>query len=138
MTEQIVYSQRISVPYRYSAGYAQQAFLRGLQERRLFGSRTQDGRVLVPARMHDEEGKPTEHGVVEVSASGTLRGWTTVVRDGERRIFGLIRLDGADSDLLHVVDAPEDALTFGLRVTVQWAESPLPEITAIVAFRLED
>ncbi len=137
MTEQIVYSQQISVPYRYSAGYAQQAFLRGLQERRLVGSRTHDGRVLVPARMHDEVGTPTAPGVVEVLASGALRGWTEVVRDGERRVYGLIRLDGADSDLLHLVDAPEDALAFGLRVTARWAESPEPEITAIVSFGLE-
>jgi uncharacterized OB-fold protein len=137
VTEQIVYAQQISVPYRYSAGFAQQAFLRGLQERRILGSRAQDGRVLVPPRMHDELGARTEDGLVEVAASGALQSWTEVVRDGERRVYGLIRLDGADTELLHMIDAPADVLAPGLRVVARWADAPEPEITAIVAFAPE-
>jgi uncharacterized protein len=134
MTEQIVYAQQISVPYRYSAGYAQQAFLRGLQEHRILGSRARDGRVLIPPRTYDEAGAPTEDTFVEVAAAGELRGWTVVERDGERRVFGLIRLDGADTDLLHLVDAPSEALAHGLRVIASWGADAGPEITAIAAF----
>lgn len=134
MTEQIVYAQQISVPYRYSAGFAQQAFLRGLQEHRIVGSRAQGGKVFVPPRMFDVDGVPTEHGLVEVADSGVLMGWSTVERGGDRRVFGLIRLDGADTDLLHLVDAPAEVLAPGLRVVASWAASPEPEITAILAF----
>lgn len=134
MSELIVYSQQISVPYRYAAGYAQQAFLRGLQERRIVGSRARDGRVLVPPRTYDEAGVPTESELVEVADTGTLQGWTEVVRSGEPRVYGLIRLDGADTDLLHLVDSPAEFLTLGLRVVARWADKRQAEVTAIAAF----
>lgn len=130
--EPIVYPQQISVPYTYTAGPAQRAFLRGLERGRIVGSRHED-QVLVPARPHAPDGRPTGD-VVEVSDEGELRAWTTRHHEGVARTFGLVRLDGADTDLLHLVDAPEDELAVGLRVRARWAADRAPEITAIEAF----
>jgi uncharacterized protein len=130
--EPIVYAQQISVPYRYSAGPVQRAFLQALQERRILGSRHGE-QVLAPARPYGPDGVPTGE-TVEVAAEGELRSWTTRHHEGNVRTFGLIRLDGADSDLLHLVEAPEDRLAAGLRVRARWADEPTTEITAIEAF----
>lgn len=133
MTEQVVYAQQIRVPYRYTAGREQQAFLRGLQGRRILGSRTADGRTLVPARPFDLDGTRTGE-LVEVEPVGTLQGWTVVGTGGEQRVFGLVRLDGADTDLLHLLDLDADQLERGRRVRARWAAEPEAEITAIEAF----
>ena len=49
--------------------------------------------------------------------------------------FAAIRLDGADTDLLHVVDAgSEDAMADGMAVVARWAEETEGLITDIEAF----
>jgi uncharacterized OB-fold protein len=134
-TEPIIYPQVISVPYTYTAGRTQAAFLRGLAERRILGSRAGD-RVLVPARPFAPDGSRTGD-LVEVGTAGTLQAWTTSHHDGGTTTFGLIRLDGADTELLHVLDVPEDRLAKGLRVRARWADEPTTEITAIESFEVE-
>jgi uncharacterized OB-fold protein len=49
--------------------------------------------------------------------------------------YALIRLDGADTKLLHVVDAgAESAMKTGMRVRARWAEQTAGAITDIQAF----
>ena len=51
MEEELVYHQRIKLPYRYTAGEANEAFLRGLADRTVVGSRCEGCNLtLVPAR----------------------------------------------------------------------------------------
>ncbi len=130
--EPMVYAQQINVPYTYTTGRVEAAFLRGLAERRILGSASEDG-VLVPARTFDARGRRTRE-LVEVADRGVVRGWTVQHRDGAERAWAMVRLDGADSDLLHVVDAPAANLAVGLRVVARWADEPTTEITAIEAF----
>ncbi len=66
---------------------------------------------------------------VEVGPDGTVVSWTWTDRplDGQplRRPFGwaLIRLDGADTAMLHAVDAGSaDRMRTGMRVSPRWAE----------------
>ncbi|HEY8339528.1 MAG TPA: OB-fold domain-containing protein [Egibacteraceae bacterium] len=130
----LVYHQVISVPYQYTAGPAQRAFLRGLAERRILGSRAGDA-VLVPARPFAPDGSRTGD-LVEVGDHGEVVAWTTVPRDGGPVTYGLIRLDGATTPLLHRLDVPAERLAVGLRVRARWAAEPTPSITAIDAFVL--
>lgn len=134
--EPVVYAQQITMPYTYTAGRSQAAFLRGLAERRILGSRVGEA-VLVPARPHAPDGSPTGE-LVEVAQAGEVRGWTVHHHEGAVRVFGLVRLDGTDSDLLHRLDVPEGALAVGLRVQARWvAEAGTTEITALEAFEPE-
>ena len=49
--------------------------------------------------------------------------------------YALIRLDGAATALLHVVDTgSENAMKTGMRVRARWAEQPVGAITDIRAF----
>jgi uncharacterized OB-fold protein len=69
--------------------------------------------------------------LVEVADQGELVSFT-IERSG--RIIGLIRLDGADTVLAHLIKGDPDALSLGMRVRACWAADPNPEITAIEAF----
>ena len=49
--------------------------------------------------------------------------------------WALIRLDGADTALLHAVDVESaDAMRIGLRVRARWADAPVGDIHDIVCF----
>jgi uncharacterized OB-fold protein len=53
--------------------------------------------------------------------------------------YALIQLDGADTALLHAVDAGEESrLSVGARVVPRWAEEPSGGITDLACFELED
>jgi uncharacterized OB-fold protein len=81
---------------------------------------------------------------VPVADTGAVTAWTWI---GEPRpkhplqrpfAFALIRLDGADTALLHVVDAgTEAAMKSGMRVRVRWREDRTGDITDIECFEPE-
>ena len=53
--------------------------------------------------------------------------------------WALIKLDGADTPLLHAVDAESsDAISTGARVHVHWVDEPVGAITDIAHFALGD
>lgn len=131
----LVYHQQINVPYRYTAGPAHRAFLRGLERGRIVGSRQGDT-VYVPARTFAVDGARTGE-LVEVADAGEVVAWTTVARDGGEVTYGMVRLDGATTAMLHLLDVPVDELAEGLRVRARWAADRTASITAIDAFELE-
>jgi hypothetical protein len=79
--------------------------------------------------------------MVEVGTEGTVTSWSWVPTDREGQVLpapyalALVQLDGADTAMLHVVDAgTPDAMTTGMRVTVRWAEERQGLITDIACF----
>lgn len=132
----------LEFPYRRSLGSIGGAFSIGLKERRILGSRTAQGRVLVPPLEADPDtGDAVEPDLVEVGPGGEVTNWTWVSEPTRRHplqhpfAFALIRLDGADTTLLHAVDAGSpDAVHAGLRVEPRWAAEATGVITDIEAF----
>jgi hypothetical protein len=130
--------------YERSTGGATGRFLDGLAGGELWGSRTADGRVLVPPLDHDPASGEPLRDYVRVGDHGTVRSWTWVAAPAAGHplprpfAFALIRLDGADTDLLHVVDAgSESRLAAGLRVRAVWRDRRSGSIGDIEAFRPE-
>jgi len=120
------------------------AFVTGLRERRVLGIRGADGRVVCPPVEYDPQtGAPLEE-MVEVGTAGTVTSWSWVseVRDGQPlqtpHALALIQLDGADTSMLHVIDADgPEAVSTGARVRIRWAEEPTGAITDIACFELD-
>ncbi|HEY8527903.1 MAG TPA: OB-fold domain-containing protein [Acidimicrobiales bacterium] len=118
------------------------AFMDGLRDGRLLGSRTRSGRVLVPPLEHDPDtGEAVESELVPVGPAGTVRSWTWVAEPTARQpldrpfAFALIAPDGADTALVHVVDVDgPDAMATGMRVTPRWKDERQGRIDDIEAW----
>ncbi|GAB2917550.1 Zn-ribbon domain-containing OB-fold protein [Nonomuraea fastidiosa] len=117
-------------------------FLSELRARRLVGVRTTEGRVLVPPLEYDPAtGDPVTGEYVEVGPAGTVTTWAWVAEPlpghplDRPFAWAFIRLDGADTDLVHAVDPGHPkALRQGLRVWPVWREKPTGHITDISHF----
>ena len=131
----------IGFDYTRSLGPVLGRFMTGLRDRRVLGSRTADGRIHVPPLEYDPVTHAPVTELVDVRPTGTVASWTWTDRplDGQplTRPFGwaLIRLDGADTALLHAVDAGERArMHTGMRVQVRWAAERIGHIRDIECF----
>jgi len=135
----------VAYDYRRSVGPVLGRFFAELRGRRLVGNRTPSGRVLCPPMEHDPEtAAATEPGFVEVGPGGTVTTWCWVAQPRARHplqkpfAWALVRLDGADSALLHAVDAGSEArMRTGLRVRPRWRAETRGEIGDIECFEPE-
>jgi uncharacterized OB-fold protein len=132
--------------YKRSLGPVLGRFMGALRERRIEGVRTASGRVLVPPAEYDPDtGEPTGE-PVEVGPEGVVESWAFVERPRAKHpldtpfAWALIRLDGADTAMLHVVRAARDAdLSHGMRVRPRWRDEREGSIRDILCFeRVED
>jgi len=133
--EPLVYEQKIDLPYVYTAGAAQRAFLRGLAEGRMVASVDDEGRRYLPARSHSPDGRPLGR-TEEVAPHGVLEAVTTARHLPGEPSFGLIRVDGSETPLVHRVAEGAERLTPGARVEAVFAaDAQEPSVNAIAHFR---
>jgi uncharacterized protein len=135
----------VEFPFTRSLGPVQSAFLTGLREQVVLGVRTGDGRTLVPPVEYDPVTAEELRELTEVAATGTVTtwAWNHAPRRGQPLAtpfaWVLVRLDGADTALLHALDAPgPDAVRTGMRVRVRWAAERTGAITDIACFEPYD
>jgi len=134
----------IEYPFTRTTGPVVGAFMTGLRDGRIVGSRRADGRVFVPTAEVDPETGDAITDIVEVSSAGVVETWTWVdpPRPGSPweapHGLALIRLDGADTPMLHgvLVDSVADMAT-GMRVEAIWRDERVGHITDLVGFALE-
>jgi len=129
--ENIVCPGRIKVPYTWSVGETGSRFFVTLREdKEIWGTRCRAcGRVYVyPVRTCPECFIKTEEWV-KVKNTGTLESFTVVHYTHSMHplaaplVYGLIRLDGADGALLHLLgNVKPEELKAGLRVKAVFAE----------------
>jgi uncharacterized OB-fold protein len=118
----------ISLDYDYSAGQSASRFLRAIKEGKLLGQRCPvDGRVYFPSR-----GSCPQHAVtfgeetVELSDKGTVVTFSIVRVPSDNIPLDLpyitvnVLLDGADTILMHVLDADLEDVHMGMRVQAAW------------------
>jgi uncharacterized protein len=135
----------ISFDYTRSLGPVLSQFMTGLADRRILGSRSGDGRVHVPPAEYDSVTFAPPQELVPVGPEGTVLTWSWQPEPGEGQPLGrpfawaLIRLDGADTALLHAIDAgTPDAVHTGLRVRPRWAAERSGHIRDIECFEPAD
>ena len=131
----------ISFDYTRSLGPVLSQFMAGLARRQIIGSRGADGRVYVPPAEYDPVTFASPREFVEVGPDGTVMTWSWQPKPREGQpldrpfAWALIRLDGADTGLLHAVDVgAASQMQTGMRVRPRWADSPSGHITDIVCF----
>jgi uncharacterized protein len=131
----------ISFDYTRSLGPVMSQFMTALAQRRILGSRGADGRVYVPPAEYDPVTFSAPAELVEVGPEGTVLTWSWQPRPRQGQPLGrpfgwaLIRLDGADTGLLHAVDAGSaGAMRTGMRVRPRWAAERTGHIRDIECF----
>lgn len=118
----------IEYPFSRTTGPVIGAFMTGLREGFIVGITAADGRVIVPPQEYDPVTAAELTEIVEVGDAGVVTTWCWVNEplDGQPLTgpFGwaLIRLDGADTAMVHAVDTGGDqaAMSTGMRVKARW------------------
>lgn len=137
--------QKIEIPYSYVAGRAVTRFLLGLKGRVFYASVCGScGRKnVLPLSFCGRCWKPIDR-YVPVGPRGTLESFAAVPGGIPELphvagpvIYGLVRLDGADTLLAHLVtaDAGEE-IRCGARVEAVWREERSGSILDVAAFRV--
>lgn len=134
-------SWTLEFPYRRSLGPVIGAFLTGLRDKKVVGSVTKDGRVIVPPLEYDPEtGERVREDLVDVAETGEVTGWAWVAEPMRKHplqepfAWALVKLDGADTSILHALSAPRERVGNGLRVQIRWREERQGHITDIECF----
>lgn len=132
---------RVGFDYTRSLGPVLGHFMTELRARRVVGVRGSDGRVHVPPVEYDPVTAAPLSEFVEVAAEGTVVTWSWMPKPLAGQPFdrpfawAMVRLDGADTPLLHAVDvADPSAMSIGMRVRIRWAADPIGGITDIACF----
>ena len=141
MTDVLSAPHRLEFPYRRSVGPVLGRFLTGLREGRVEGIRARDGRVLVPPQEYDPvTAEPLEEWV-PVGPAGIVVSWAWIAEPltgqplARPFAWALIRLDGADTSLLHAVDGGAEAgMATGMRVVPRWREERTGDVRDIECF----
>jgi len=117
----------IEYPFTRTTGPVLGAFFTALREGFVVGVRGADGRVIVPPVEYDPDTAEELTELVEVGDEGEVLTWAWVTEplDGQPLdrpfAWALIKLDGADTGLVHAVDAGGiDGIAAGSRVKARW------------------
>lgn len=131
----------ITFPYKRSLGPVMSAFMTALTEQRLIGIRNGDQVMCPPLEWDPRTGRELAHDFVDVGPAGTVDSWCWVPSPtGQHPIdhafaFATVRLDGADTGFIHLVDAGSpEAMSVGMRVAPRWKAERKGHITDIEAF----
>jgi hypothetical protein len=127
--------------YTRSLGPTLARFFQGLREHKIVGARTASGKVIVPPTPHDPETGDDVSELVDLLATGVVMTWAWVSSPRPKHplqrpfAWALVRIDGADTAMLHVVDAGEESkMATGMRVKATWADEPQGSILDLSSF----
>lgn len=138
-----ILSQEFTLGYTYTrtTGPVVGQFLTGLRDRKMIAIKGSDGRILMPPMEYDPVDAAALSEFVDVADSGEVVSWSWVSQPRDAHpsdkpfAWALIKLDGADTPMLHWVDAGEEsAMSTGMRVKVRWAQETKGFITDINGF----
>jgi uncharacterized protein len=131
-------SYTLEYPYTRTVGPVVGKFLTGVRDGRLFGIRCRGKVICPPIEFDPESGETLAHEFVEVGPGGVVESWSWIAQPTRKHpfqkpfAFALIRLDGADTALVHAVEAPgPDAMSVGMRVRAQYRDERKSAVTDV-------
>ena len=139
--------QALEFPYKHSTGEVIGRFLAGLKDQGIiWGRRTPGLGVVVPPLGYSELDGSADGEWVQLADRGIVTAFAKVHHplDGLHPsttpfAFVLVKLDGADTALPHIITEGLDRLKVGVRVVAQWkpAEERIGSLKDIATFQLE-
>ena len=130
--------------YKRSSGPVMSKFFEALGQQKILGTKSTAGKVFSPAAEFDPETNEPLKEMVEVGPGGVVESFSWIENPQHHHLikepfaFALIKLDGADTSMLHMVAQCKEAdLSIGLRVKANWSEIQEQRITDIKFFTIE-
>ena len=130
--------------YKRSSGPVMSEFFEALGQQKILGTKSSAGKVFSPAAEFDPETNEPLKEMIEVGPGGVVESFSWVEDPKHHHLikepfaFALIRLDGADTSMLHMVtQCNETDLSIGSRVKANWSEIQEQRITDIKFFTIE-
>ena len=127
--------------YTRSTGPVIGAFLTGLRNKQIKGIRKSDGKVMCPPMEYDPKTAEELTELVDLKDTGIVKTWSWVSQPREKHhlqkpfAWALIQVDGADTTLLHMVDAgSESKMKNGMKVKARWSDATKGFMTDIACF----
>ena len=134
----------LQYPYRRATGPILGRFFTEIRDNaKIMGVKMSSGQVICPPVDADPDSMEdlSADAMVEVGPGGSVTSWTWLNEPRPNNplqqpfAWALIKLDGADSSLLHAVDAgSESAMRTGMRVAAKFAEERTGGIRDIACF----
>ena len=130
--------------YKRSSGPVMSEFFEALGQQKILGTKSSAGKVFSPAAEFDPETNEPLKEMIEVGPGGVVESFSWIEDPKHHHLikepfaFALIKLDGADTSMLHMVTQCNEAdLRIGSRVQANWSEIQEQRITDIKFFTLE-
>lgn len=144
--EPMIYDSKINVPYSWWAGNTASKFFISLKDdKKIIATRCQKcKKVFVPPRKVCPECFTENADWVDIASEGTLISYSIARRQlesipGDKKvpvIWGLIKLDGADTAMLHYLgDMNPEEVAIGMRVKAVFAEKRTGNVRDISHFQ---
>lgn len=116
-------------------------FLTELRDGKIVGIKGSGGQVICPPTEYDPITSEALSEFVDVADTGVVKTFCWIKEPLEKHpldkpfAFALVQLDGADTPMLHALDAgSENAVATGMRVKVRWADERKGHISDIACF----
>lgn len=147
----LIHDVHWNIDYKVRLGQAWSRFMRGLQNKELWATRTDDGaRTYLPPQLYDEATFEPISQWVKVEPVGTLRASTIIYQGFEGGphapyAVGAIEIDGTTSLLMHFIGGIDlsdyhtalNQMRNGTRVHAVWSNERTAAITDIRYFEPE-
>ena len=129
----MIREESIQIPFKYAAGTSGSRFLVALRDtKRILGSRCPTcERVWCPVRAFCPQCWAEELADIEIGPEGVLVSWTEVADSGA---YALVKLDGADTALLHRWLEDAANVRIGARVRARFAADRVGSILDLAGF----
>lgn len=127
--------------YTRTYGKVMATFFTDLKDQKVLGIKGSQGQVICPPLEYDPQTSESLSEFVELTDTGVVTTWCWVNDPLDKHpldkafAWALIKIDGADTAMLHAVDAGEKAnMKTGMKVKIRWADERVGNIRDIACF----
>ena len=131
----------LAFTYTRTYGAVMSQFFTELKDQKVLGIKGSDGQVICPPLEYDPKTAESLTEFVELTDTGTITTWSWVNTPLNKHplqspfAWALIKIDGADTSMLHAVDAGAKVnMKTGMKVKIKWAENRVGAIRDIACF----